>query len=131
MRMAVPVTMLVVSFVLALLLANIVLPERIDDLVFDLRRVDPTSYGGVGVFVIGGVLAPPRPFVTGALLGLLDGVLWSLLFVVAPGTTMRGTTTGTMTVRTLQLSDVAAILVIAVIVGAIVTGISGWVANSI
>ena len=86
--------MLVVSFVLAVLLSQTttnadgtvtsnVFPSGIEGIVslYVELTLPPTA---LFVFFIGGFLAPRSSYLVGATLGLLDGILWSLLFVISP-----------------------------------------------
>jgi hypothetical protein len=126
-RLWIPFAMLAVSFVLALLLANSVLPEGIDRLVsvYVELTLPPTS---LFVFFIGGFLATRGSYLVGAILGLVDGILWSTLFLVAP-TTASETQGGTASGRVIGFSDVAAIILVAVVVGILAAGFAAWYRN--
>lgn len=118
--MAIPVALLLVSFALAWLWITGVLPDGMGWLVSLMVELflRPT---GLFVFILAGVLAPPWPFITGALLGALDGLLWSLLGIMVPGE-------GTLP---LTAGDMVTFILVATIFGFVITGVIGWVANAI
>lgn len=119
-RMAIPVALLLISFTLAMFWITGVLPDGMGWLVSLAVELflRPT---GLFVFILAGVLAPPWPFVTGALLGALDGVLWTVLGVAA-------TEPGMLPVTAV---DAIGFILVATIFGSLFTGIIGWVANAI
>ncbi len=82
--MWIPFLMLLVAFVLALLLLNKALPEGpagdFGTLYVSLT-LPPTS---LFVFFIGGFIAPRASYLVGAILGALDALLITVLYVVAP-----------------------------------------------
>ncbi len=80
----VPFLMLVVAFVLALLMLNEALPEGpVGDVatLYVSLTLPPTS---LFVFFIGGFLAARASYLVGAILGILDALLISILYIVAP-----------------------------------------------
>jgi|GEM_PF-3387547 len=137
-RMLIPVGILLVAFACAMLLTQgpttIVngvetfqsssLPSGLESIVslFVQLTLPPTA---LFVFAIAGILAPPMPFLTGALLGVLDGLLWTALFLLSPGAEPDAPG------RLVRPSDVVAIILVAAIVGLIVTGIIGTIANKV
>jgi hypothetical protein len=126
-RIWIPFAMLGISFVLALMLSNSILPDGVDRLVsvYVELTLPPTS---LFVFFIGGFLAPRASYLVGAILGLVDGILWSTLFLIAPGTASE-TQTGTANGRAVAGSDVIAIILVAVVVGILAAGFAAWYRN--
>jgi uncharacterized membrane protein len=139
-KLWIPFIALGVAFVLALMLAQTksstvilggtlvsleygrVLPPGIDNIValFVQLTLPPTA---LFVFFVGGFLAPRASYLVGAVLGLVDGLLWSLLFILAPGAQpdQPGRATNT--------SDYLAIILIAVVVGTLAAGFASWYRN--
>jgi hypothetical protein len=138
-KLWIPFVALAVSFVLALALAQAVvshaviggtivsyehgriLPVGLDSIVgmYVQLTLPPTA---LFVFFVGGFLAPRASYLIGALLGFIDGVLWSALFLLspnaqpdAPGRVVAG--------------DFAAILLVAVLVGTLAAGFAAWYRN--
>jgi hypothetical protein len=82
--MWVPFVMLIAAFVLALLVLNEALPEgtpRDIATLYVSLTLPPTS---LFVFFIGGFLASRASYLVGALLGIFDALLITILYVVAP-----------------------------------------------
>jgi hypothetical protein len=82
--MWVPFVMLIAAFVLALLVLNEALPEGMPLDVTTLYvslTLPPTS---LFVFFIGGFLASRASYLVGALLGIVDALLITILYIVAP-----------------------------------------------
>jgi hypothetical protein len=80
----VPFVMLLAAFVLALLLLNEALPEGpVGDIatLYVSLTLPPTS---LFVFFIGGFLASRASYLVGAVLGIIDALLISILYIVAP-----------------------------------------------
>jgi hypothetical protein len=128
-KLWIPFALLLASFVAGLLLANRAFPEGIDRTVglFVELTLPPTS---LFVFFIGGFLAPRASYLVGGLLGLVDGILWSLLFVLAPGAQPNDPSRpgGTAAVAPTPL-DYLSIIAIAVVVGILAAGFAAWYRN--
>lgn len=80
----VPFVMLLAAFVLALVMLNEALPEgAVGDIatLYVSLTLPPTS---LFVFFIGGFLASRASYLVGAILGILDALLISILYIVAP-----------------------------------------------
>jgi len=82
-----PFVLLFVTFAAALLWIQGVLPTDLGWLVSLAVELllRPT---GLFVFFIGGFLAPRASYLVGAILGLIDGILWALLGFLVPGSTV-------------------------------------------
>jgi xanthosine utilization system XapX-like protein len=132
-KLWIPFGMLVVSFILAVLLSQTttnadgtttssVFPSGIEGIVslYVELTLPPTA---LFVFFIGGFLAPRSSYLVGATLGLLDGILWSLLFVISPAA--QPTATG----RLVQPADFVAIVLVAVVVGILAAAFASWYRN--
>jgi hypothetical protein len=82
--MWIPFAMLLVAFVLVLMLDSGALPagsaQDMAGLYISLT-LPPTS---LFVFFIGGFLAPRAAYLVGALLGIIDALLYTLLFLIVP-----------------------------------------------
>jgi hypothetical protein len=117
-----PFLAIVVAFFLGVALANNAIPAGLDRIValYVELTLPPTA---LFVFFIGGFLAPRASYLVGALLGFVDGILWSLLFVVSP--TAEPTATG----RVVTPTDFFTILVLAIVVGALAAGFASWYRN--
>ncbi len=129
----IPFGMLVVSFILAVLLSQTttnpdgtvtssVFPSGIEGIVslYVELTLPPTA---LFVFFIGGFLAPRSSYLVGATLGLLDGILWSVLFLISPSA--QPTAAG----RLVQPTDIVAIILVAVVVGILAAGFASWYRN--
>jgi hypothetical protein len=131
----IPFGMLVVSFILAVLLTQgtttIVdgkpvftsnLPSGVEGIIslYVELTLPPTA---LFVFFIGGFLAPRSSYLVGATLGLLDGILWSTLFLISPSAQPGAAG------RLVQPSDFAAIILVAVVVGILAAGFASWYRN--
>ena len=132
----IPFGMLVVSFILAVLLSqgttttvngtstfqSSIFPNGVEGIVslYVELTLPPTA---LFVFFIGGFLAPRSSYLVGATLGLLDGILWSLLFVISPAA--QPTAAG----RLVQPTDFVAIVLVAVVVGILAAGFASWYRN--
>lgn len=132
----IPFGMLVVSFFLAVLLTQGTtttaadgtqtftssLPSGIEGIIslYVELTLPPTA---LFVFFIGGFLAPRSSYLVGATLGLLDGILWSALFLISPSAQPGAAG------RLVQPSDFAAIILVAVVVGVLAAGFASWYRN--
>lgn len=123
-----PFIMLAVTFVVALLWIWGVLPTDMGWLVslgVELL-LRPT---GLFVFFIGGFLAPRASWLVGAILGIVDGILWSLLGFLVPGSTVtpdgRLETTG----NPLTLTDAVVFIIVAMVVGILAASFAAWYRN--
>ncbi len=123
-----PFVMLVVTFVVALLWIQGVLPASLGWLVSLAVELllRPT---GLFVFFIGGFLAPRASYLVGAILGLIDGILWALLGFLAPGSTVTPDgqlqTTGTA----ITLTDAIVFILVAMVVGILAASFAAWYRN--
>jgi hypothetical protein len=130
--MWIPFAMLLVSFVLVLLLDGGALPagtpQDIAGLYISLT-LPPTS---LFVFFIGGFLAPRASYLVGALLGIFDALLYTLLFVIVPGafsdTQLQeaGLGSGQMADDVLSPANLAPLWGIAILVGILAAGFAAW-----
>jgi hypothetical protein len=129
--MWIPFLMLIVAFVVALLLLEEMLPEgaaRDISTLYVSLTLPPTS---LFVFFIGGFLASRASYLVGAILGLLDALLITILYIVAPSVSTNtqlqqaGVGAGQGTGASL-----AQVLVptwgIAVLVGILAAGFAAW-----
>jgi len=132
-KLWIPFGMLALAFVLAMLLSQAttqpdgtitgsIFPSGVESLVslYVQLTLPPTA---LFVFFIGGFLAPRASYLVGALLGLVDGILWSLLFLLSPGA--QPDAPG----RLVQPSDVVAIILVAVFVGILAASFASWYRN--
>lgn len=132
-KLWIPFAMLFVAFILAVLLSQVttqadgtvtgsVFPPGVESIVslYVQLTLPPTA---LFVFFIGGFLAPRGSYLVGALLGLVDGILWSLLFLLSPGAQPEAPG------RLVQPSDVVAIILVAVVVGILAASFASWYRN--
>lgn len=98
-------------------LGSSIFPSGMDKIaaLFVQLTLPPTA---LFVFFIGGFLAPRASYLVGALLGLVDGILWSI-YVFTTGGSQEGFKAG-------NVSDVVAIIGIAVLIGTIAAGFAAW-----
>jgi len=98
-----------------------IIPEGLDRIaaLFVQLTLPPTA---LFVFFIGGFLAPRASYLVGAILGLIDGVLWSIYVFTAPTASTDGFQTNSFT-------DVFAIIFIAVMIGTLAAGFAAWYRN--
>jgi hypothetical protein len=129
--MWVPFAMLLVSFVLVLLLDGGTLPAGAPQDVAGLYvslTLPPTS---LFVFFIGGFLATRASYLVGALLGIFDALLYTLLFVIVPSafsdTQLQeaGLTAG-QSGDVLSPANLAPLWGIAVLVGILAAAFAAW-----
>ena len=133
-KLWIPFGILLASFVMAMLLpvskmvsygpgmvtevlGSSIIPSGLDRMaaLFVQLTLPPTA---LFVFFIGGFLAPRASYLVGALLGLVDGILWSI-YVFSTGGSQEGFQAGT-------ISDVLAIIGIAMLIGIIAAGFAAW-----
>ncbi len=131
-KLWIPFGMLILAFFLAILLTQgttapdgtftSVLPSGVESIasLYVQLTLPPTA---LFVFFIGGFLAPRASYLVGAVLGLFDGILWSLLFLLSPGA--QPDAPG----RLVQPADVFAIIAVAVVVGILAAGFASWYRN--
>lgn len=139
-KLWIPYVMLLVSFVLAVLLTQgttvngevtgTVFPAGISGIVsmYVTLTLPPTA---LFVFFIGGFLAPRASYLVGATLGILDGILWSLLFLISPSGSqqVQNGITGTQPTAEAHapaLADYALIMLFAIVVGVLAAGFASW-----
>jgi hypothetical protein len=133
-KLWIPFGILFVAFILAMLLpqttqvfigpgqfgavlGSSIIPDGLDRIaaLFVQLTLPPTA---LFVFFIGGFLAPRASYLVGALLGVVDGILWSI-YVFTTGGSQEGFAAA-------NLSDVIAIIGIAVLIGIIAAGFAAW-----
>ena len=132
-KLWIPFAMLLVSFILAMLLTqgttaadgtftSSIFPTGVDGIasLYVQLTLPPTA---LFVFFIGGFLAPRASYLVGAVLGLVDGILWSLLFLLSPSAQLDAPG------RLVQPTDVFAIILVAVVVGILAAGFASWYRN--
>jgi hypothetical protein len=113
---------LFVSFVMAVALDRgyvPVGPDKIAALFVELT-LPPTA---LFIFFIGGFLAPRASYLVGALLGLVDGILWSALFLISP------TAQADATARPVKPVDFVLVILVAIVVGTLAAGFAAWYRN--
>ncbi len=101
----------------ATIMGSSVFPEGMDRFaaLFVQLTLPPTS---LFVFFIGGFLAPRASYLVGALLGVVDGIFWSI-YVLSAGGTQEG-------FKAASIQDVVAIIAIAVLIGMVAAGFAAW-----
>jgi hypothetical protein len=117
--------LILVAFGLELLRQGGFLPEGgVEDIatLYVQLTLPPTA---LFVFIIAGVFTPPAPFLAGAALGLFDAVLITILVLLAPVAALEAA--GITEVAT----DLLPLYAIAIVVGAVVTGVTGVIARYI
>lgn len=123
-----PFIMLFVTFVVALLWIQGVLPADLGWLVSLAVELllRPT---GLFVFFIGGFLAPRASWLVGAILGIIDGILWALLGFLVPGSTV--TTDGQLQTNgsPLTAADAIVFILVATVVGILAASFAAWYRN--
>lgn len=119
-----PFLLLIVSFVLAVALTKELLPDSIGSIaaLYVQLTLPPTS---LFVFFLGGFLAPRGSWLVGAVLGLFDGVLWSLLFVISPKAEIDGSA-GSPTTAGGNPTDYLSVIALAVGIGILAGGFAAW-----
>lgn len=134
-KLWIPFVALFVAFILAMLLSatttevvngetvvtSQIIPEGLDRIaaLFVQLTLPPTA---LFVFFVGGFLAPRASYLVGAVLGLVDGILWSIYVFSAGGGTEEGFQVGGPV-------DVLAIIFIAMIIGTLSAGFAAWYRN--
>jgi len=94
-------------------------PDKIAALFVELT-LPPTA---LFIFFIGGFLAPRASYLVGAVLGLVDGLLWSLLFLISP------TAQADATARPVKPVDFVLVVLVAIVVGTLAAGFAAWYRN--
>lgn len=87
---------------------------------------------GLFVFFIGGFLAPRASYLVGAVLGIVDGLLFALLVLLVPAeaTTPPGSDVAAPTTTTaVEPGQLIAYVVIAMMVGILAAGFAAWYRN--
>jgi hypothetical protein len=139
----IPFAMLLVSFVLAVLLTQGTTTTGADGKEVFTSSIFPAGLSGIVslyveltlpptalfVFFIGGFLAPRSSYLVGATLGLVDGILWSLLFVVSPTAEVSTVGANQPTPKVTGIGDFVAIIVVAVVVGILAASFAAWYRN--
>ena len=122
-----PFILLGVTFVAALLWIQGVLPTDLGWLVSLAVELllRPT---GLFVFFIGGFLAPRGSYLVGAILGLIDGILWAALGFLVPGSTV-GVDGTVQSTTPITLADALVFVMVAVIVGILAASFAAWYRN--
>lgn len=78
------------------------------------------------VFVVTGFIAARNGWLAGALLGLLDGVLWSALFII-----VAGPSSAPSVAVGIGIGDILAVLALAVVIGLVAGGVTGAIAVAV
>ncbi len=139
----IPFAMLLLSFVLAVLLTQGSTAPGPDGKPVFTSSIFPAGVSGIVslyveltlpptalfVFFIGGFLAPRASYLVGATLGLLDGILWSLLFVISPTAEVSSISANQPNPRVTTIGDFAAIIIVAVVVGVLAASFASWYRN--
>lgn len=123
-----PFVMLLVTFVVALLWIQGALPTDLGWLVSLAVELllRPT---GLFVFFIGGFLAPRASYLVGAILGIVDGILWSLLGFLVPGSTVTADGRVETTGSPLTFADAVVFILVAMVVGILAASFAAWYRN--
>ncbi len=133
-KLWIPFVMLIAAFIFALMLTQSttnpdgtttgILPSGVESIVslYVQLTLPPTA---LFVFFIGGFLAPRSSWLMGAVLGVLDGVLWSLLFLISPDA--QPDAAGRV-VKT-DPSSFVLIIVVAVVIGVLGASFASWYRN--
>jgi hypothetical protein len=124
----VPFIMLAVTFVVALLWIQGILPADLGWLVSLAVELllRPT---GLFVFFIGGFLAPRASYLVGAILGIIDGILWALLGFLVPGSTVTADGQLVTTGAALTVADAIVFILVATVVGILAASFAAWYRN--
>ena len=122
-----PFLLLGVTFLAALLWIQGILPADLGWLVSLAVELllRPT---GLFVFFIGGFLAPRGSYLVGAILGIVDGILWALLGFLVPGSTV-GTDGTVQTTSPLTFADAVVFVMVAIVVGILAASFAAWYRN--
>jgi hypothetical protein len=144
-KLWIPFIILGVSFILALLLPTTVAPQYLGDGIFIPGYIQtsvlptgldkfaalfvqltlpPTS---LFVFFIGGFLAPRASYLVGAVLGIVDGVLWAAYVLIANSSAQQMTNAAAP--KPTQITDVLVLIVFAVFIGVLAAGFAAWYRN--
>ncbi|MEZ4597923.1 MAG: hypothetical protein R3C32_14565 [Chloroflexota bacterium] len=84
---------------------------------------------GLFVFFIGGFLAPRASYLVGAVLGIIDGILWALLGFLVPGSTVTADGKLVTTGPALTLADAIVFILVATVVGILAASFAAWYRN--
>jgi len=124
----IPFIMLFATFVVALLWIRGGLPADLGWLVSLAVELllRPT---GLFVFFIGGFLAPRASYLVGAVLGIIDGILWALLGFLVPGSTVTADGKLVTTGPALTLADAIVFILVATVVGILAASFAAWYRN--
>ncbi len=128
-KLWIPVIALIVSFLLALALELGSMPEglRAAAALYVQLTLPPTA---LFVFFVGGFLAPRASYLVGGVLGILDGILWSALFLIVPTAQQAdpsrpgGSTTGAV-----APADLVSVIGLAILIGVVAGGFAAWYRN--
>lgn len=123
-----PFVMLFVTFIAALLWIQGLLPTDLGWLVSLAVELllRPT---GLFVFFIGGFLAPRASYLVGAILGIIDGILWALLGFLVPGSSVTADGQLVTTGAALTLGDAIVFILVAMVVGILAASFAAWYRN--
>lgn len=125
-KLWIPVIALVVSFFLALALSLEVgsIPEglRAAAALYVQLTLPPTA---LFVFFVGGFLAPRASYLVGGVLGILDGLLITLLLAVAPAATIDAASAGTTGSSPGPIETIG----LAIVIGVVAGGFAAWYRN--
>lgn len=140
-KLWIPFIALLVSFILAMLLprsttifigpgqfgtvlGTSLLPSGTEKIaaLFVQLTLPPTA---LFVFFIGGFLAPRASYLVGALLGIVDGIMWAI-FQLSAGSAASETSDG---LGASSIGDVIAIVLFAMVIGILAAGFAAWYRN--
>jgi hypothetical protein len=124
-KLWIPFALLIASFFVALLLDRRMFPSGTDQIAgtFVALTLPPTA---LFVFFIGGFLAPRASYLVGALLGLVDGILYTIVLLLAPAATTQA---GEAPPPAPALSDLLLVIAVAVLFGTLAAGFAAWYRN--
>jgi hypothetical protein len=123
-----PFVLLGVTFLAALLWIQGILPADLGWLVSLAVELllRPT---GLFVFFIGGFLAPRGSYLVGAILGIVDGILWAALGFLVPGSTVTSDGQLQTTGSPLTFADAVVFILVATVVGLLAASFAAWYRN--
>jgi hypothetical protein len=125
-RLWIPFALLIASFFLALALDRRFFPAGADQIVgtYVALTLPPTA---LFVFFIGGFLAPRASYLVGAVLGLIDGILYAIVLLLAPPAATPPPAGTQQSVATPL--DVLLVIAVAVVFGTLAAGFAAWYRN--
>lgn len=128
-KLWIPVVALIVSFLLALALELGSMPEelRAAAALYVQLTLPPTKKTKRAV---GGFLAPRASYLVGGVLGILDGILWSLLFLIVPNAQAEDPSRpGGAAAGQVAPADLIPVIGLAIVIGVVAGGFAAWYRN--